>query len=148
MSIQNALQYGALGLATDLFTGGLTRGLGARIGFLYGLFQPDASQMDRVYAPAQAARGAPAQSSVGFPMAGTLFGARGTETSAPRGPSWGGIAAVAATILPVLAQAACFGAPLYVPSLWSTPWSPAGLIPSLWSRGVISNWGWSAGFLI
>ncbi|MCK6546910.1 hypothetical protein L6R52_13760 [Myxococcota bacterium] len=135
MSIGNALKYGAVGLAADLFAPMLTGGSGKWVGAFAGLFTPDANGMNQAYAP----------SSFGL---GNLLSNIGNV-------GLGGITAAlfgAATILPSLAQGlnnlACFTSPFFAPSIYSTPYSPAGFLPMAWNQGLIQNWGWSAGWLI
>lgn len=133
MNIQNALKYGAVGLAADIFAPMLTGGSGKVLGALYGLFSPDAGSMSQAYNP-------------------SLVGGQ-----APTGQAWslGKMAALmfgAATVLPAaingLARLAPFSFPNYFPGIYSTPFSPAGLIPQMWQSGMIQNWGACAGWLL
>lgn len=135
MSIGNALKFGAVGLAADLFAPMLTGGSGKWMGALAGLFSPDAGAMNQAYDP-------------------TRFGL-GQLLSNLGSSGLGGITAAlfgAATILPSLAQGlnslACFTSPFFAQSIYSTPYSPAGFLPMAWNQGLIQNWGWSAGWLI
>jgi hypothetical protein len=134
MSATNALKYGVAGALVDMFAPGLSRGLGGIGGALFGLFKPDAQAMDRAYAPEQIGqqRIQPQGSSFDFPKIAT-------------------IAMGAMTILPMIGEGlfrlSCFTNPMYLPSIWSTPFSPAGLLPMAWNQGLIPNWGMGAGFL-
>ncbi len=137
MGISNALSYGAMGLAADLFLPQLTGGRGAFLGGMAGLFVTDARDMDRAY---QAPNFTGARLFDGFPMLGDLFsgsqgGPRDPQPARAGGPS---LLEVGAVFLgtSLLSRVAPFSAPLF-----GLPYNTGGLLPLAYSNGLIGNWG-------
>jgi hypothetical protein len=144
------MNYGMDGRATDTYLRGvLPPGLMTTIGALRGLFTPDAKAMgqvsnaDRFGDELKTAFG-------GFPMFAELFGTNSKSTHASEFPTWlkyGALIAGASVLLPVISRAALgYGIGPLPRNIYSTPFSPAALIPMLWNQGYIRNWGAMAGF--
>jgi hypothetical protein len=153
MSIRNAINYGTQGLAIDAYTYGMTGGLPTKLALLYGLFKPDASDMDRVYQPERFKSEPTRTYYTGFNMFDQLFGQKSSDSHSGEWPTWlkfGAIAAGATLLLPMITRSAYFGGGLIPPfpmSIRSTPLSPAQLIPLAWRNGYIPNWGLMAGLI-
>jgi hypothetical protein len=124
--------YPLLGLAADFLVPGATQGRGGLSGLLHALFTPSAQGMDSVYAPDRFGGSSPAaMNSMLGKITAAVFGA--------------------ATILPVIGETIFQINALrqgFAPSIYSTPFSPAGFIPQLWNQGFIRNWGASVGTLL
>jgi hypothetical protein len=136
MSFGNILKYGAIGLAADLFAPAFTGGRGGFFGALAGLFTPNARDMAGAYQPNR----------FGLPSFDFL-----NTSSFTRGPL-AMLAFGAASIFPALGNIlnspiGPFSLPGYMPSIWSTSLSPAGLLPMAWRSGLIRDWGATAGWL-
>lgn len=143
MGLERAVRYAATGYLSDLFAPNVTRGPGTGLGFLTGLFEPDAFEMARAYRSESARDRGALRSFGGFRISDHLFG-----TEAPASRSTAGVGALATALISAAILAPLFSAPLYGFNIYSTPLSPAGLIPLAWSAGLIRNWGWLAGFVI
>jgi len=151
MGLQNLVKFGAMGLATDIFAGPMTGGQGVRLGAIAGLFAPDAQDMDNVYQGSNFS-GLPMEF-LGFPMMQGLFGNTqgGPRDPAPvknEWPGWAKALAVGAGAMLMGANGGSFSFPLYTFAAGLTPYNSGGAIPLAWSSGLISNWGWSRGFIM
>ena len=144
MSISNAIKYGALGMGVDICSGGMTRGIGMLAGALYGLFTPDAKEMDRAYDDRH--RDEQHSSYDNLPMWTGLFDNKDSEgkTGWSRGAKTAAIVA-GALLLTSGRGLGIFGLPLYAAGL--LPYNLGGAIPLAWSSGLIKNWGWTAGLI-
>lgn len=132
MGLRTAIQWGGAGFVADVAAPFLTRGLGAIGAFVAGLFQPEASDLDRAYDPAKS--GATKEWSLGDINLGglgkTALIAFGAATILPR--------------IPFLGQMFLFSNPGFLSGI---PTHPAALLPLAYSRGLIPNWGMTAGWL-
>jgi hypothetical protein len=149
MTLRNAWDCAQRGLGVDAATYGLTGGAMSMLGFLRGLFTPDADDMSRVYRSDRYG-GEPTRSFGGFNMMEELFG-RTSSSHSIELPNWiktGALALGAMVLLPALSRyAGAGGIPPAPLSIYSTTLTPAQLIPMAWNRGWFKNWGLMAGII-
>lgn len=149
MGLNNAMKFGAIGLAADAFAWPVTMGQGIFLGAIAGLFTPDSKDMDAAYA-GDRFQNLP-KHYLGFPMTEGLFGNTqgGPRDPAPtkrEWPGWAKAAAVGVGALMLGRHGGAFSFPLYSWAAGLTPYNSGGLMPLAWSNGLIPSWGWSAGF--
>ena len=150
MGIQNALKFGAFGLAADMFAWPVTMGQGMILGAITGLVTPDARDMDAAY-EGDRFNTNPSHY-MGFPMTEGLFGNSSGGPQDPQAtdkpwPGWAKTAAMAVGATMLMNNGGAFSFPLYTFAAGLTPYNSGGLIPLAYSNGLMPDWGWSAGFL-